>query len=140
AAARLFPGHPLIVVTVWQPDLAMTLAPADDIGGLGLGYVAPAPEQVATLDRAERDRAIDIAGAGCRLAAEHGASAAAPVAVAAPPDTARPLAEIAGQREAEALVVGSRGRGPFKAGLLGSTSRDLLDTTRLPVLVVRAHD
>jgi nucleotide-binding universal stress UspA family protein len=140
SAASLFPGRLLIVVSVWEPDLAIKMAPIEDAGGLGggLGYMTPTPEEVATLDRAQRDRATDLADAGCRLAVEHGASATEPVAVADASHVAETLAAIADQHDAEALVIGSRGLGGFKAGLLGSTSRDLLHKTRRPVLVVRA--
>jgi len=47
------------------------------------------------------------------------------------------LTEIADEREARAIVVGSRGLGAIKARMLGSTSRKLLHDTHRPVLVVR---
>jgi len=45
---------------------------------------------------------------------------------------------VADQRDAAALVVGSRGLGAVKSRFLGSTSRRLLDESRRPVLIVRA--
>jgi nucleotide-binding universal stress UspA family protein len=36
-------------------------------------------------------------------------------------------------------VVGSRGRGPLAAAVLGSVSRGVLDESRRPVLVARSH-
>jgi hypothetical protein len=47
------------------------------------------------------------------------------------------LIAIAEERDARAIVVGSRGLGGIKARMLGSTSRKLLHDTHRPVLVVR---
>jgi nucleotide-binding universal stress UspA family protein len=46
------------------------------------------------------------------------------------------LAYLADEEGAELIVVGSRGRGPFKAAFLGSVSTDLIGVARCPVLVV----
>jgi len=46
------------------------------------------------------------------------------------------LADLADEEEAAFVVVGSRGRGAFKAAFLGSVSRDLIGVARCPVLVV----
>lgn len=46
------------------------------------------------------------------------------------------LAEIADDERAEMIVVGSRGRGAFKAAFLGSVSTSLVGIARCPVLVV----
>jgi nucleotide-binding universal stress UspA family protein len=46
------------------------------------------------------------------------------------------LADLADEEEAELIVVGSRGRGAFKAAFLGSVSMDLIGVARCPVLVV----
>lgn len=46
------------------------------------------------------------------------------------------LAELGDEEDAELIVVGSRGRGAFKAAFLGSVSRDLIGVARCPVLVV----
>jgi nucleotide-binding universal stress UspA family protein len=46
------------------------------------------------------------------------------------------LADIADDEGAELLVVGSRGRGAFKAAFLGSVSTDVIGVARCPVLVV----
>jgi len=46
------------------------------------------------------------------------------------------LANVADDEDAELIVVGSRGRGPFKAALLGSVSTALIGVARRPVLVV----
>jgi len=137
AAARLFPQHRLVVTSVWEPGLAVAMATNTDM--TGIGFVAPTPEEMATMDRAQRDHATDAAETGARLARELGANAEAyPIADEA--KVGETLAALADQLDAEAIVVGSRGLGAFKAGLFGSTSRDLLGQTRRPVLVVKAGE
>jgi len=46
------------------------------------------------------------------------------------------LAELADEEDAEFVVVGSRGRGAFKAAFLGSVSNSLVGVARCPVLIV----
>jgi nucleotide-binding universal stress UspA family protein len=46
------------------------------------------------------------------------------------------LADIADEEDAEFIVVGSRGRGAFKAAFLGSVSISLVGVARCPVLIV----
>ncbi len=46
------------------------------------------------------------------------------------------LADLADDKDAELIVVGSRGRGAFKAAFLGSVSNSLVGVARCPVLVV----
>jgi nucleotide-binding universal stress UspA family protein len=49
---------------------------------------------------------------------------------------AEALAGLADEEEAELIVVGSRGRGAFKAAFLGSVSNSLVGIARCPVLIV----
>jgi nucleotide-binding universal stress UspA family protein len=46
------------------------------------------------------------------------------------------LADLADEEGAEMIVVGSRGRGAFKAAFLGSVSSSVIGVARCPVLVV----
>ena len=46
------------------------------------------------------------------------------------------LADLADEERADMIVVGSRGRGAFKAAILGSVSTSLVGVARCPVLVV----
>ena len=136
-AVALFGQRPLVVVSVWEPGLgAVTLTPA--VGEPGVGYL-PDPGEVVAVDRAESAHAGDVAEAGARLARELGATAEA-LSVPDSINVAGTLIEIAEERNARAIVVGSRGLGGFKARVLGSTSRRLLHDTHLPVLVVRTPE
>jgi nucleotide-binding universal stress UspA family protein len=136
-AARLFPTRRLVVTSVWEPGLAIAMSRTTDM--TGIGYVAPTPEEMATMDRAQRDHAIDAAERGARLARELGADAE-PNPISDEGKIGETLAELADQLDADAIVVGSRGLGAFKAGLFGSTSRDVLGNTKRPVLVVKAKE
>lgn len=135
AAASLFRGRTLVIVSIWEPGMAVAAQPVAD--PTGLSYPLPDPEQIETIDRIQSEHASSSAEAGATLARDLGAQAEA---VAAPEggDIAETLDAIAGQRDAAAVVVGSRGLGGVKSRLLGSTSRRLLHDSHRPVLVVRA--
>lgn len=137
AAAGLFRDRPLLIVSVWEPGLAMAAQTYPD--ALGITYPAPSAEEVATVDRLQREHAAATAEAGAQLARGLGATAEAlPVPDSA--DVAETVAATAEQRDAAAVVVGSRGLGGVKSKLLGSTSRRLLHDSRRPLLVVRAPE
>jgi nucleotide-binding universal stress UspA family protein len=137
AAAELFGGHRLLVVSVWEPGLAMVTTTRID--AMGLAYPPPSDEEIRTVDRAERDHATSTATAGTQLATDLGAPAEA---VPAPDggDVAETIEAIAARHDAAAIVIGSRGLGRVRSTLLGSTSRRLLRDARRPVLVVRNGD
>jgi nucleotide-binding universal stress UspA family protein len=135
-AAALFRGRPLVVVTVFEANLGMALmATRDPMMGVGL---PPDYETERAVERVERRHATDVAEAGAELARGLGATAEAHAAAEA--NVGETLAEIADERDAAVLVVGSRGLGRIKGRLLGSTSQGLLHRTRRPVLVVRTPE
>ena len=136
-AVALFGQRPLIVASVWEPGLAMvTMMPP--AGEPTMGYL-PDPDQVAAIDRAQSGHSGAVAEAGARLARELGATAEA-LAVPDSANVADTLIAIAEERDARAIVVGSRGLSGIKARVLGSTSRKLLHDTHRPVLVVRTPE
>jgi nucleotide-binding universal stress UspA family protein len=55
-------------------------------------------------------------------------------------ETAEGIIEVADQRDARMIVVGSHGERPLKSALVGSTPTRLLHLAERPVLVVRAPD
>jgi nucleotide-binding universal stress UspA family protein len=136
AAAELFPGRRLAVISVWEPGLAYAaVSPGYDPTIMG-GYPMPTVEEVALLDEVQHDRAAETAEAGARIARELGADA-----VAHPAEDrgqiSDTIAAVAEELDACAVVVGTRGRGAVKAKLLGSTSAALLHRAPCPVVVVR---
>jgi nucleotide-binding universal stress UspA family protein len=136
-AAQLFPGRPLLVVSVWEQGLAMSVAPVRD--PTGLAFAMPSADEVLAIDRAQHDHATEVAEDGARLARELGGLASAlPVADEAEP--AYTIAALADDHDACAIVVGSRGAGGIASHLLGSVSRELLQRAARPILVVKATD
>jgi nucleotide-binding universal stress UspA family protein len=108
----------------------LDLVPYTAVRGMGGGGIAPLPTIPVKPDEQEE--------AGRRLleqiAAEAGLEdAERRVAVGFP---AERLADLADEEDAELIVVGSRGRGRFKAAFLGSVSNSLVGVARCPVLIV----
>ena len=127
-AARLAERLEARLVLAHVAELA--LAPYAAVGRIGVTGIAPRAMTLATPDELEE--------AGARLleqlAAEHGLrDAEQRVAVGFP---AERLADLADDEDAELIVVGSRGRGRFKAAFLGSVSNSLVGVARCPVLIV----
>ncbi len=89
---------------------------------------------------AEHEEAIEELGEKLTAEARERAAAqgiAAEVAMV-PKRGAEALIEVADQREARMIVVGSYGEAPLKGALLGSTPNRLLHIADRPVLVVPA--
>ena len=134
-AARLFPGRLVWVVTAWEPGLVRAMTASPDPSGLA--YIPPDPQAVADAEEEQQQHAAAAAEAGARLARECGAEAQA-LALQETTNIAATIAAVAEQRDAAAIIIGSRGLGRVKSTLLGSTSHHLLRETARPVLIVRA--
>lgn len=134
-AAELFPGRPAVLATVWEPGLA-----ALPVGGpdtLGPGSMPPDPETVEAVDRMERERASRVAAEGAKLANSLG-MVAEPHAVADEVDVADTLIDIARERGAGVIVVGSHGISGVRSRLFGKASRKVIAHADRPVLVIRS--
>jgi nucleotide-binding universal stress UspA family protein len=137
SAAELFPGSPTVVVTVWEPGLAATLASGVGLDAAGGVPLPPDPELVAEVDQAEEHHAVVLARAGAELANSVGLDAE-PHAIPDELDVADTIVDVAAERGAAAVVIGSHGVSGLRSRLLGSTSRRLLARCTRPVVVVRS--
>jgi nucleotide-binding universal stress UspA family protein len=133
-AAELFPGRPTVVATVWEPGLAlMAVTPSD---ALDVGTIPPDQRTIEAVDRAQQEHATRVALEGTELARSLG-MAAVPHAVPDEVDVADTLINLARERSAAAIVVGSHGISGLRSRLLGGVSRKLVQHCDRPVLVVR---
>jgi nucleotide-binding universal stress UspA family protein len=114
----------LIVANIAEP-VYIPYAAAAPLGGMA-GQEALLSETESQQDVAEAVVDEVVAAAGVRNVGRR-------AAVGVP---AERLADIADEEKAELIVVGSRGRGAFKAAFLGSVSHSLLGVARCPVLIV----
>jgi len=136
-AADLFPGRRAVLVTVWEPGLALLpMGPSD---ALGTTPLATDPEIVGAVDQAQRDHATRVAGEGAELARSLGLTAEAH-AVEDDLDVADTVLDVARERDAAAIVVGSHGISGLRTRLLGGVSRKLIRHSELPVVVTRGGD
>lgn len=101
---------------------------------IAFGYeLNPVAGEMSDYRAALRDLAEKQLAHGIHQAQALGASVEAVVIEDVP---ARALATLAGERDARAIVVGSRGESPLRGALLGSTPHKLLQIADRPVVVV----
>ncbi len=128
-ASRLFSGSRAIVATVWEPVMELVTRSG---GGLGLTAV---PDDFTQLDAQADSSALASAEEGATRARELGLDAEAH-ALRRVSSVAAALIEEAHASSADAIVVGTRGRGTVKSALLGSVSNELVHHAGVPVMVV----
>jgi nucleotide-binding universal stress UspA family protein len=135
-AAALFGSRHAIVLTVWEPGLADFMLMPNTMG-TGTMMMPYDPATVQAIDKAAEDHARDIAEDGVKLAQAGGLQAEAlPVRDAA--DIADTILETASERDAAAIVIGSRGLKGFKSKMMGSSSSSVLSRSAVPVVIVHA--
>ncbi|HEV3229722.1 MAG TPA: universal stress protein [Solirubrobacteraceae bacterium] len=138
-AARLLASKRMLVVTVWEPELAyvpmgMSAGPLD---------IPPAPmvdpEVAREVEQSLHERAEHVSRDGAELARSLGLEAE-PLAVPDEGNVAGAILSVAEQRGVAAIVVGSRGLSGIRERLEGSTSKSVLKRAHCPVLVVHEPD
>ncbi len=135
-AAALFGSRHAIVLTVWEPGLADFMLMPNTMG-TGTMMMPYDPATVQAIDKAAEDHARDIAEDGVKLAQAGGLQAEAlPVRDAA--DIADTILETASERDAAAIVIGSRGLKGLKSKMMGSSSSSVLSRSAVPVVIVHA--
>lgn len=128
-AATLLPGHPAVVLTVWEPFLAVMMRSPG-----GLGPIAGVPD-IEGIDDSCRESAETRAEEGAQLARDAGIDATAGV-VSRSGSIAEAILQEAADADADAIVVGSRGLTGVKSLLLGSVSHGVLQHADRSILVV----
>jgi nucleotide-binding universal stress UspA family protein len=134
AAAALLKPRATLVLTVWEAALAQAaMAPPPDVA------MTPSvdPSALLTFDEALRGHAERVSKEGAELAGSLGLDAD-PLAMVDVRDIARTIVEVARERNASTIVVGSRGLSGLRARLEGSTSKGVVKHAPCPVVVV--HD
>jgi nucleotide-binding universal stress UspA family protein len=134
-AAELFPGRLAVVATVWEPGMATLSMSAPDSFGIN---VPPDPETVQAIDQAQRDHATQVAQEGAAMARSLGLEAE-PHPVPDEADVADTLIDLARERDAAVVAVGSHGISGLRSRVLGSVARKLIEHSNRPVLIIRAH-
>ena len=135
--SRFLGGCRVLVVTVWEEGLEYAIeasAMTPDV----MGPLSPEPDPgvAQEVDQVLHERAKGVSAEGAALATSLGLDAEP---LAHPDDegnTAHTLLALVRQRDAAAIVVGSRGHSGLLGRLEGSTSKTLLKHAPCPVIVV----
>ena len=105
---------------------------------IAFGYeLSPVGGELHDYHAALRDMADRRLGEGLELARADGGEVDTAVIERSP---AQALADLAAERDARVIVVGTRGESPIRGALLGSTPHKLLQLADRPVLVVPSAD
>jgi nucleotide-binding universal stress UspA family protein len=129
--ARLFPDGTVTVLAVWEP-----YDPVSAQVGYGLGFAySPPGDELKEIDAIVEERARSAAQAAAdRLrAAGVTAHARAERERLSVPST---ILAVAREIQADAIVLGTRGRGGMRSFLLGSVSHAVLENADRPTLVI----
>lgn len=126
-AAKVLGPRRAIVVTVWQPVIYA-------VSGYGAASMA-APLDTRDIDDELAARCDETSAKGAERAKAAGFDAEA-VSAQAKTSTWEALLNLADERDAATIVVGSRGLSGLKSLLLGSVSQGVAHHAHRPVLIV----
>lgn len=130
-AGQLMPGADATVLVIWETILE-TLTRTGALG-MGLGVVGPYDE--AGTDKAVEKAALDTAADGAQRAMSAGL-VAKPRIGQRREEIAADILAVAGEIDADVIVLGTRGRGGLRSLMLGSVSNAVLHHADRPVLVI----
>ena len=139
--AELFGSRQALVATVWDPSLPYEAAMMSPGGPDMMMPVGPDLLDVEAAQAGEdmlQARAHRTAHDGAEFARSLGLNAEALVVADDRGNVAGAMVELARERDAAAIVIGSRGLSGLRARLEGSTSSAVLKQSSCPVVVV--HD
>jgi nucleotide-binding universal stress UspA family protein len=134
AAGGLLRSTSALIVTVWEPALASLPIAGEGLVGIDMPLD---PQSAELLDEVSTERSRQVATQGVAIAREVGLDAQA-LTLPDELNVAETLAQVAKERGAAAIVVGSHGHGALHTRVLGSTSTKLLSHARCPVVVIPA--
>ena len=132
AAGGLFPRHAAEIVSVWH---SVATAASASLIAIPASVAAGAYEQ---LDREAERHAIELADGGAAAANEAGLDATG-TAVLCRAQVWATIVDAADECDAQAVVVGSRGRSGVASALLGSVANGVVHHSSRPVVVVPAR-
>lgn len=127
-AAALTGGGRALVLHVWLPPSALLLA------GRAVADTHPLAAAIEEFDATADEEAERVAAEGAELASKAGFDAE-PVTRRAGRGVWRAILEVADERDARAIVVGTHGRSAAASAVLGSVSHGVVNHSRRPVLV-----
>lgn len=110
-----------------------TSARSHDSTGFSVRWVRDEASRAAAVEHVELDPALTKAGEAAH------ARGIEPELVGRTGDTVEEIAFVAEDRDADLVVVGSRGHNRMTSALLGSVSRQLLHVSKRPVMIVRGR-
>jgi len=133
-AGALLASRSALIVTIWEPALASLPITGEGVVGIDMPLD---PQSAELLDEVSTERSAQVAARGVAIAQEVGFVAEA-VTMPDELNVAEILADVARERGACAIVVGSRGHGALRTRVLGSTSTKLLTHAHCAVVVIPA--
>jgi nucleotide-binding universal stress UspA family protein len=130
-AGAVFGGGPALVVFVWRPLSTMML------WNPVLGGPGPLKDAADEIDASGAEHAAQVAAEGVEKARRAGFEAE-PV-VARDDGGWGPIVELARERDARAIVLGSHGTSAIRSLVLGSVAAGVVNHATRPVMVVPAE-